>query len=440
MFKKSLFKWLYVSCLWTLLLSVKIIFGQTFNIQGNIATEDLTPVRYAFITFVDQSDTTQKFSAITDTFGSYRLSITTAIDHHNLILLTAFKLAQNYPNPFSFSTTIPYKLKTPSNTDVTIYDLLGREVKKVTIGAQPAGEHYVSWDGKNDLGEIVAAGIYFYRLQAGGETRVKKMIYSGTLATIGINNPEGVFSPKKNESRKTESLQEFTEKSTLIEDSYVVIIRNTELTNPKIRSREIRDVVIRNDSTLNFTVKAEISKSYFPLQIGNEWSFQFPFWTPSSGDTFVTIDYKIDKKKEVHGKEYYGFNYGMPFFPNNLIVEDLDTVFVRQNEKGDITLLVDDSEWLYFTFNTVLLDSLVRTNIRDVPYFFKIESSEDTVNTQVGSFANCYRILSYFPATKGTEYFIWFASDFGPVKIYYPAFDVTYRLVKINIQNGRRVR
>jgi hypothetical protein len=180
------------------------------------------------------------------------------------------------------------------------------------------------------------------------------------------------------------------------------------------------------------------SISYFPLQIGNEWSFKFPYWTPSGGDTMVTVNYEIIEKKQVNGKEYYAFNYPMPFFPSkyNWIIDTLDTALIRQNENGDIMLLVGDSEWTYFTFNDVLLDSLIRSKIKDIDYFYQIEATDDTVNTSVGSFSKCYKILNYFPAIKGTEHYIWFALGYGPVKIYYPEAGVTYQLVSIEIQKN----
>lgn len=181
----------------------------------------------------------------------------------------------------------------------------------------------------------------------------------------------------------------------------------------------------------DFGVEPDNHTNYFPLQIGNEWSFEFPW-----GDTLVTVTYQIGKKKQVNGKDYYGFNYRMPFFPDHLIIEDIDTIHVRQNEKGDIMLLVDDSEWLYFAFDTSLLDSLVRTKIKDVDYFFQIESFDETVNTPIGSFDKCYRVFNYFPAIVGTEHYIWFAPGYGPVKIYYPELGVTYQIVRINIQNN----
>ena len=185
----------------------------------------------------------------------------------------------------------------------------------------------------------------------------------------------------------------------------------------------------------------DINSSLFPLQMGNEWVFEFPYWTPWSGDTTATNNCKIISSKMLNGKKYYAFDNALPFFPYHPILKELiggnvDTIFVRQNENGDIMLLVDDSEWLYFSFNTELLDSLVRTKIKNADYFFQIESTNDTVNTPIGSFDKCLRIFNYFPRIKGTEHYIWFAPGYGPIKIYYPELDVTYQLVKINIQKN----
>ncbi len=183
-------------------------------------------------------------------------------------------------------------------------------------------------------------------------------------------------------------------------------------------------------------IESNFSENYFPLQIGNEWTFEFPIWTPSSGDTLVTVDYKIITTKKVNGKTYYCFNYGMPFFPDNWIIESIDSVFIRQNEKGDILLLIDGSEWLYFDFDASMLDSLVRQKIKNANYFHQIESINDTVVTPVGLFNNYFKILTYFPDIIGTEHYTWFSPGYGPVKIYYPELNVTYQLVGNIIQNN----
>jgi len=80
-------------------------------------------------------------------------------------------LRENYPNPFNPSTTIRYSIPATSKVTFTIFDLLGREVLSIHRGVEPAGEHSV--DIHMDANP---SGIYFYRLQAGDRTAIRKML------------------------------------------------------------------------------------------------------------------------------------------------------------------------------------------------------------------------------------------------------------------------
>ena len=90
-------------------------------------------------------------------------------------------LSQNYPNPFNPETWIPYELAEPASVVVDIYDAKGQLVRRLVLGHCPAGL-YTSrtraayWDGRNEAGEYVASGAYFYTIQAGGFTATKKMV------------------------------------------------------------------------------------------------------------------------------------------------------------------------------------------------------------------------------------------------------------------------
>jgi hypothetical protein len=87
-------------------------------------------------------------------------------------------LQQNYPNPFrrTAPTTIRYMLERPADVKLTIYNISGQVVTVLDEGRREAGSHDVSWDGRDSQGKSVAAGTYFYEIQAGGAREAKKMI------------------------------------------------------------------------------------------------------------------------------------------------------------------------------------------------------------------------------------------------------------------------
>ena len=90
---------------------------------------------------------------------------------------TAFALGANYPNPFNPATTIP--LAVPAgvrNVDLTIYNVLGQPMRQVWTGPLSAGEHRLTWDGRDAQGQPVATGVYVYRLQVDEQTRTRKMV------------------------------------------------------------------------------------------------------------------------------------------------------------------------------------------------------------------------------------------------------------------------
>ena len=84
-------------------------------------------------------------------------------------------LLQNCPNPFNPQTEISYSLPQDSHVKLTIYNVLGQEVKVLVDEYQTAGTRRVAWDGCNEGGSKVASGIYLYRLEAGKTVQTRKM-------------------------------------------------------------------------------------------------------------------------------------------------------------------------------------------------------------------------------------------------------------------------
>ena len=91
------------------------------------------------------------------------------------------ELLSNYPNPFNPETWMPYQLSKSAEVTVTIHAADGRLIRTLVLGHQPAGVYQSKsraayWDGRNELGEPVASGVYFYTLKAGDFTATRKML------------------------------------------------------------------------------------------------------------------------------------------------------------------------------------------------------------------------------------------------------------------------
>jgi glucuronoarabinoxylan endo-1,4-beta-xylanase len=233
-----------VVCLMLLTMVSMNAFAQTLVVKGAVTTPS-GGARFATVTFIDKGDTTKKTSVLTDTAGRYSVSIVTSV---TLIAAppSEFRLEQNYPNPFSSSTAISYQLDKPADVTVTVYDILGREIRRFTAGDQATGAHGVLWDGRNNAGAVVSRGIYFYQLRAQNETLVRKMLFgfggkdmttpsSGTLAST--NSGAAVH-------------------NTLVAGSYTVRIANTDSTFPPVIAQQFDNVTVQSNATLDFSVSA----------------------------------------------------------------------------------------------------------------------------------------------------------------------------------------
>ena len=88
-----------------------------------------------------------------------------------------FILHQNYPNPFNPQTTITYELPHDANIKMQIFDIRGQLIRTLAAGAHSVGSFSVSWDGKDEVGNATASGIYFYRLRMDGVVKIKKLTF-----------------------------------------------------------------------------------------------------------------------------------------------------------------------------------------------------------------------------------------------------------------------
>ena len=174
------------------------------------------------------------------------------------------------------------------------------------------------------------------------------------------------------------------------------------------------------------------NESYFPLSVGNSWTYSYDFRTPD-GIVTRTIEHQIIAEKNVDGLSYAEFSDPMPFFPNEFIIPNIEGQFLREDDMGNILTMIDSTEYLYFLFDNAPTDSMIQLVLGDLDYWINIESKDHTIDSAVGSFPGCHKVLCYFPEVVGTEYFIWFSPGTGPVQIYYPEYDITYKLTNYSI-------
>jgi flagellar hook assembly protein FlgD len=98
------------------------------------------------------------------------------IDNEQLAVIGAVVLHQNQPNPFNPSTRIRFSLPEAYNVDLTIYSVDGCVINRLVSKLLPAGDHTAYWQGRDERGQAVASGTYFYRLTAGGYTETRLMV------------------------------------------------------------------------------------------------------------------------------------------------------------------------------------------------------------------------------------------------------------------------
>jgi hypothetical protein len=99
-----------------------------------------------------------------------------AVDNRNAAPAKQYDLGQNYPNPFNPSTNIDFSLPEKMYLELTVYDLLGRTVRRLSTGEKTAGSHRVLWDARDSSGRRVPSGVYIYSLETDLFKATKKLL------------------------------------------------------------------------------------------------------------------------------------------------------------------------------------------------------------------------------------------------------------------------
>jgi flagellar hook assembly protein FlgD len=84
-------------------------------------------------------------------------------------------LHQNFPNPFNPSTEIRFDIPTAREVQLRVFNQLGQTVRTLVDNRMKAGTYRIKWDGKTEAGNSISSGVYFYSLEAGDFSQIRKM-------------------------------------------------------------------------------------------------------------------------------------------------------------------------------------------------------------------------------------------------------------------------
>ena len=144
-----------------------IIFNQIGFVRG--AGNSTSPINYSYSDKLNKTGTYYYRLKQIDNNGTFKLSSPIEVNFNSQIVY--FTLDQNYPNPFNPSTTIAYSLPEASNVKLSVYNSLGQQVKIVENIYKNAGSYKVTFNA-----DELNSGIYFYKIEAGQFSQIRKMI------------------------------------------------------------------------------------------------------------------------------------------------------------------------------------------------------------------------------------------------------------------------
>ena len=95
----------------------------------------------------------------------------------NTLIPNDYKLHSNYPNPFNPTTTIQFDIPKEINVELIVYDIMGNTVSELINTKLNPGYHKVLWNGTDNFGNYVSAGLYVYQIKAGDYINTQKMLF-----------------------------------------------------------------------------------------------------------------------------------------------------------------------------------------------------------------------------------------------------------------------
>ncbi len=213
-------------------------FGQ-ITIDGTVTDSELNPISNALVEIIDETDTNNIYSDVTDDSGNFSISNITDIEGRPTIVPTDHIVLRNYPNPFNPTTMIYFELPKAENIEIKIYDILGREVRKLYNNFKKAGVYHMTWDGRNNFGSGVATGIYFCRLKTKDLFKVHKMVL--------LDGGRHLQAPSIN-------LNQSTKNATQIKKAYNNFSFTFRVSGETIISTEFSHIVCTRDTSITLII------------------------------------------------------------------------------------------------------------------------------------------------------------------------------------------
>ncbi len=193
------------------------------NVSGKVQDKYSNPIPNAKISYIHQEkhDTTTTFSAED---GTYSITLFIEVDEDTIVQpdtsLTFYHLYQNYPNPFTGTTTIKFTLHKKERVNISVYNVLGQKIKELANKIFPEGTSTVNWNCTNSYGQRVSAGVYICSLKSKSFSKAIKMLYLGNdivLNVAGIKKDKQLVHPVKS-IRKQKSSMDTTAYFTIVVD------------------------------------------------------------------------------------------------------------------------------------------------------------------------------------------------------------------------------
>ena len=229
--------------------------GHSLVVIGQVVDEQGEPVDRASVLLRNERDASNHFHAFTSGSGVFSIDVSavTAVTQTSAAPRPApFQLGQNYPNPFNPTTALPYVVATDGRVRLVVYDILGQPVRTLVDAIRTVGSHTAEWDGTDASGRAMAAGVYLARLSSDGRSKARKIVLvDGSVGPIGYSAP----------SRKPALL--------LQPELYTAIV-----TGPGIVPFFRTGMAIGSGTNLHFEVKRLEGLDFFPLVLGNRWTFE----------------------------------------------------------------------------------------------------------------------------------------------------------------------